>query len=157
NTGATILVLHTHASTWIQTEGPLCMTSWTYINDRTSQPTLKDVGTDILSQAKIADDITVMITFPMSVQIFKSDSTYHDSGSGFQASSFGWLPYEQMCIYEAPHDELDTNADIKKWLAIVNPKKHGFAFFDIELDDLDNTCKKGAFYRIQQVKRYLRS
>lgn len=180
NTGATILVLHTHASSWDSNDLPLCMTSWTYIRDRTKEPTLKDVGTDILSKATIGDDVTVMISFTMSVQIFKSDSTYHNSRDGFQATSFGWLPYEQMCIYVMPYDDLDTNADvymsslddtftlcaersetliskIKKWLAVVAPKKHGFAFFDLELDDLDNTCKKGSFYRIQQVKRYLRT
>lgn len=179
-TGATIVVLHTHVASYVKDESALCMTSWTYIKGRTKQPTLKDVGTDILARAALPGSVTVMISFTLSAQIFRSSSTYHSEKSNFKAAGFGLLPYSQMCIANIPHQDKDANAEVfissfsstysvcaersetiiskvKKWLLVVNPQKHGFAFFDVELDDLADTCRKGLFHRIDQVKRYLRS
>lgn len=179
-TGATIVVLHTHVASYVADESALCMTSWTYIKGRTKQPTLKDVGTDILARAALPGSVTVMISFTLSAQIFRSSKTYHSEKSDFKASGFGLLPYSQMCVANIPHQDKDANAEVfissfsstyslcaersetiiskvKKWLLVVNPQKHGFAFFDVELDDLADTCRKGLFHRIDQVKRYLRS
>lgn len=177
---ANVLVLFTHATAMVSGEFPVCATSWTYIVARSSQPTLKDMGTDILSKAAIPDDVTVIISFTVGAHILKSDNVYHYAKGDFLASAFGWLPYEQMCIHDMPYDDLDQKAvvyissledtfsycaertetiisKIKLWLQAIAPKNHGFAFYDLDLDDVNNVCKKGPFYRIAQVKQYLRT
>ncbi|KAL1476473.1 hypothetical protein MTO96_036469 [Rhipicephalus appendiculatus] len=164
----------------LYTESPVCVTPWTYMNWRNSQPTLKDVGTVILSKAAIPDTVTVMISFTMGAHVFKSDTVYHYALNQFRPWAFGWLPYEQICLHDMPYDDFDDSSvvhvlslestfsycaetsetiisKVKKWLAVVAPKRHGFAFYDMEMGDVNNACSKGAFYRIAQLKQYLRT
>lgn len=179
-TAATIVVIHSHVTTWRSNERPLCMTSWMYIRNRTTEPNLKEIASNVIPNAAIPETVIVMISFTMSAQIFKTDSVYRSSKANFQAKAFGWLPYAQMCLGVMKYDDLDANADVyissldktfsfcaertetliskfQKWMVNRPPKKHGIALFDVELDDVDDVCKRGPFNRIVQLRRYLRS
>ncbi|KAL1476474.1 hypothetical protein MTO96_036469 [Rhipicephalus appendiculatus] len=109
----------------LYTESPVCVTPWTYMNWRNSQPTL-------------------ICLHDMPYDDFDDSSVVHV------------LSLESTFSYCAETSETIISK-VKKWLAVVAPKRHGFAFYDMEMGDVNNACSKGAFYRIAQLKQYLRT
>ncbi|XP_077500068.1 uncharacterized protein LOC144110870 [Amblyomma americanum] len=176
----TIVVVHTHVNSWKPGQKPVCMTSWEYPGSRDDQPNMKDVAVHVIPNASIPETTIVMPSFSLASQIFKTGSTYHSSKSSFSAKEFGFLNYVQVCMGVIKHKDYDAKADlyiwsqdnffsfcaettetiiskVKKSFLTYAAKKHGVAFFDVDLDDFDDSCKNGSFSRIKDVKTFLRT
>lgn len=133
--------------------------------------------------SKFNDNVRVMPSFTMSAAawIFSGSNGNLDDLLDYKIQWWNPVIYVQSCkdtyIQSGYHSggefmfkgnksvgfvlTYDTAENLKKkmekfFVAATNlPKKHGWALYDVDLDDFSNECGNGAFHRLKEISRYM--
>lgn len=132
---------------------------------------------------KMDDNVRIMPSFTMSAAawIFNGSSGNLDDLQNYRINWWNPVIYVQSCKdtysqsgYHSDGELMfkgnkslgfvltyDTAENLKKKMekffgVVTNlPKKHGWALYDVDLDDFSNECSKGAFHRLKEISRYM--
>ncbi|XP_077524944.1 uncharacterized protein LOC144136470 [Amblyomma americanum] len=173
----TIFIVHTHIQDWKNGKYPIIGTVWYYWNEITNtpnEPSLRRTARE-LKDASIPAPTYVMPSFTMMVGEFQQQENAAEQGSN--STYMATKEFTQLCktrtsvsIVNAgivklsaadynrtyTYEDVDTmNAKARAFFNLYHHPHQGWAVFDTEYEDYDNTCGNGAFTRLKAFKTTL--
>ncbi|XP_075747911.1 uncharacterized protein LOC142813839 [Rhipicephalus microplus] len=162
-----VALTHTHTATiW---------SSWPYKGERINAATLKSTAQN-LQAADIGENITVLTTYTLSSGMYIYDKNTTEEDYVLAANCGRKVSFAEHCKQDyvreltAPgkiriasyknYSVSFEDSEIMKQKAadffeIYRHEKQGWALFDVDFDDFNNTCGEGAFHRISEFKSFL--
>ncbi|XP_050035543.2 uncharacterized protein [Dermacentor andersoni] len=172
----TIFVVHTHIQDWKMGSHPAMGTIWQYGNDasdKPNEPSLKLTAKE-LSVASIPMRTYVMPSFTLMVA--KSEQQ-QNSDKSLNDTYVAGTEFTQLCSHKSnvsimkegiikqsvtdhnltyTYEDAETmTTKAKAFFKLYNHARQGWAVFDTDYDDYDNSCGDGSFNRLTTFKATL--
>ncbi|XP_049525164.1 uncharacterized protein LOC125946369 [Dermacentor silvarum] len=172
----TIFVVHTHIQDWEMGSYPIIGTVWQYWNDvsaKSNEPSLKLTAKE-LSVASIPTRTYVMPSFTLMVAEFEQQ---HNLDKSLNATYLAGREFTQLCSRRSNvsilnegiikqsvteynltytyEDEETMTRKARAFFKLYHHPRQGWAVFDTDYDDYDNSCGDGSFNRLKTFKATL--
>ncbi|XP_077484556.1 uncharacterized protein LOC144094509 [Amblyomma americanum] len=175
----TIFISLTHVRTWTQSRLAISGTiwsSWTSSGSRLDEVTLKSTA-EHLKAANISDNITTLASYTLGAGRFSHREHATEDDRLSTATGGQEVAFTEYCNKKYTHDytgpgkiriagstdhtsiTFEDSATMKvkadKFFEIYRHEMQGWALFDADFDDFNNSCGLGAFHRIREFKSFL--